>query len=469
MVDLSNVIALALGSDDVLQIQDAVGTVLWQKTIYYNVSISAGSNGTVSVNGVSGDYSQSVPSGTVLTIEGTGNTGYDFDEWSDGNTDNPRTITVTGDLTLTASFESAALPNYFYVEDISGSANTLSITNTSNDVYCSTDRVNWTLYNGTATIPANGKLYLKANINSWDGRNISASGNHNVGGNIMSLLYGDNFENQTSFPSRSNSNFAGLFVDNTHLISAVNLIFPATTLTDRCYNYMFGKCSSLTTAPTILPATTVTYSCYGGMFEDCSSLATAPVLPATTLADRCYENMFWRCASLTQAPVLPATTLISWCYRNLFNSCTNLNTISTYATDITADNCLIDWVGGVSATGTFYNMACTTYPSGNSGIPAGWTELHTLNDTINVTITNTGNYTGATYQIDSGTAQPINETGTTSFTVPVTATTLTIHRNGKGVTDVLGICGYSEDSDWDAAFPVGKMTDNVSIDIMSLM
>ena len=109
MIDLSNVIALALGSDDVLEIQDAIGTVLWQKIIYYNVNISAGSNGTVSVNGVSGDYSQSVPSGTVLTIEGTGNTGYDFDEWSDGNTTNPRTITVTGDLTLTASFESAVI------------------------------------------------------------------------------------------------------------------------------------------------------------------------------------------------------------------------------------------------------------------------------------------------------------------------------------------------------------------------
>ena len=49
MIDLSNVIALALGSDDVLQIQDAIGTVLWQKIIYYNVNISAGSNGTVSV------------------------------------------------------------------------------------------------------------------------------------------------------------------------------------------------------------------------------------------------------------------------------------------------------------------------------------------------------------------------------------------------------------------------------------
>ena len=120
MIDLSNVIALALGSDDVLQIQDAIGTVLWQKIIYYNVNISAGSNGIVSVNGVSGNYSQSVPSGTILTIQGTGDSGYDFDGWSDGNSDNPRTITVTSDLTLTASFV-AVIP------DIN-----VTITNTSN-------------------------------------------------------------------------------------------------------------------------------------------------------------------------------------------------------------------------------------------------------------------------------------------------------------------------------------------------
>ena len=198
MIDLSNVIALALGSDDVLEIQDAIGTVLWQKIIYYNVNISAGSNGTVSVNGVSGNYSQSVPSGTVLTIEGTGNTGYDFDEWSDGNSDNPRTITVTSDLTLTASF--------------------------------------------VAVIPD-----------------------------------------------------------------------------------------------------------------------------------------------------------------------------------------------------------------------------------INVTITNTSSYSGATYQIDSGTVEPINETGTTSFIVSPSATTLTVDRNGRGVTDIIGVEDMTSVSEWVAVIPVNKMSTNVSIDLVSLM
>lgn len=198
MLDFTNVTAIALGADDVLEIQDSLGTVLWQKTVNYKVIISAGSNGSVSVNGTSGNYSQSVPSGTILTIQGTGDSGYDFDGWSDGNSDNPRTITVTSDLTLTASF--------------------------------------------VAVIPD-----------------------------------------------------------------------------------------------------------------------------------------------------------------------------------------------------------------------------------INVTITNTSNYSGATYQIDDGTVEPINETGTTSFIISPSATNLTVNRNGKGVTEMNGVQGITSTTDWVAVIPVNKMTTNVSIDLVSLM
>ena len=74
------------------------------EALTYSVSVSAGANGSVSVNGTIGNYSETVAYGTILTIEGTGSTGYGFDQWSDGNTDNPRTLTVTGDVTLTASF-----------------------------------------------------------------------------------------------------------------------------------------------------------------------------------------------------------------------------------------------------------------------------------------------------------------------------------------------------------------------------
>ena len=50
------------------------------------------------------------PEGAVTQISATPSSSARFVSWDDGNTDNPRTITVTGDVTYTAKFE--ALPNY---------------------------------------------------------------------------------------------------------------------------------------------------------------------------------------------------------------------------------------------------------------------------------------------------------------------------------------------------------------------
>lgn len=260
------------------------------------------------------------------------------------------------------------LQNYFYVEDISGSANTLSIQQSNSnaqtiEVFYSTDQTNWSSMGTTsditpitATIPANGKLYLKATANSWGTsgetyNHISASYNHNIGGNAMSLIYGDNFENQTAFPAGSESNFCGLFRSDTTLLNAENLVLPATTITPLCYEYMFNSCISLLTSPT-MSVTTLSHQCCWGMFESCTNLTTAPVLLPTTLEVTCYTFMF--------------------------SGCNNLSSITTYAQNISADSCLVGWLGGVAATGDFYNLGGATYESGGGGIPSGWTEHNSL-------------------------------------------------------------------------------------------
>ncbi len=43
--------------------------------------------------------------GSTQTVQATPKTGYAFDKWSDGNMENPRTVKLTSDLTLTASFK----------------------------------------------------------------------------------------------------------------------------------------------------------------------------------------------------------------------------------------------------------------------------------------------------------------------------------------------------------------------------
>ncbi len=43
--------------------------------------------------------------GSTQTVQATPKTGFAFDKWSDGSTQNPRTVKLTSDLTLTASFK----------------------------------------------------------------------------------------------------------------------------------------------------------------------------------------------------------------------------------------------------------------------------------------------------------------------------------------------------------------------------
>ena len=64
-------------------------------------TINASVNGT---NGTATTSSNSVTEGQSVTLTATPNDGYYFTQWSDGNTDTPRTIIVTEDIWLSAYF-----------------------------------------------------------------------------------------------------------------------------------------------------------------------------------------------------------------------------------------------------------------------------------------------------------------------------------------------------------------------------
>lgn len=175
----------------------------------------------------------------------------------------------------------------FYVEDISGSDNTLSIKKNKNTaatltIEKSLDAVNWTSMGTTstteitATVPSNGKLYLRCSTNVWGNttkyNSINCSGRFNTGGNIMSLLYGSSFTGEeTTFPSSKAAAFNSLFRFATTLVSAGKLLLPAIKLTNYCYLSLFSDCTSLTTPPE-LPATELAQYCYSYLFSGCTSL-----------------------------------------------------------------------------------------------------------------------------------------------------------------------------------------------------
>ena len=236
----------------------------------------------------------------------------------------------------------------------STTANTLSYSKDNGD--------NWTTANSSTTISV-----VEGDKVLWKGTPTPVNGigkfsgdtnvRYSVEGNVMSLLFGGDFKGQTSLEGKDSA-LRSLFFDNTNVTSAENLSLPATTLADYCYQSMFFRCTSLTTAPE-LPATTLADNCYVQMFYGCTSLTTAPKLPATTLTTYCYHQMFNGCTSLTTAPKLPATKMTDYCYNSMFEGCTSLTTAPKLPATTLALQCYGDM---------FYD--CTNLTSAPSILPA---------------------------------------------------------------------------------------------------
>ena len=279
--------------------------------------------------------------------------------------------------------------------------------------------------NKTITIPKeeSAKIYKTFNPTKENGIGtfIISGSNFKVQGNVMSLLYGENFRDKTDLTGKDYA-FKKLFSGCTTLVDASELTLPATTLAVSGYSYMFADCTKLTSAPE-LPATTLASDCYSHMFQRCSSLKTPPELPATTLASNCYngmfygsalttapklpattleygcyESMFQSCISLTIAPELPAQTLAICCYKNMFNSCRELTkapiltakefkyecyyqmlpycqkltevTMLTYSKDLNAQSYLFDWLKGNTQNATLYINPLLTE---KHNAPSSWT------------------------------------------------------------------------------------------------
>ena len=241
----------------------------------------------------------------------------------------------------------------------------------------------------TPIIPIGNKVLFKGSCNTqgkmgdaWEGSggigSFSTSSKFNLEGNIMSLIYSDNFVGKTKFPERiggwtpnpirheiitGGAIFMLLFgAESTasyscKIVDARNLVLPVTELTPHCYRKMFSAQQTLVYPPAILPATTLAPHAilsYSDMFAFCSNLVVSPILPATTPGYRTYEDMFRSCKSLSAITCLLTST---------------------------SDMCTSHWISdsyyegtGVAENGTFYkNPEMNNWGTGMDGIPSGWT------------------------------------------------------------------------------------------------
>lgn len=271
---------------------------------------------------------------------------------------------ITQVVEYNENMESQTAPVHDYSQDyltmVAKSSGTFSFSGgvhsfyTGSLSYSTDDGATWSTQSSDVTINVNSgdKVLWKGTTDIRDitlGTFSGSTASFDVQGNIMSLIYGDDFESQTTLKG-----------------------------TYYTFRYLFQHSSVVNAKNLILPSTTLVYGCYRSMFQACTSLVTAPKLPATTLADYCYAYMFYGCTSLMHSPTLPATTLVYSCYENMFNSCSHLNYIKILATNISASSCLSNWVYGVATIGIFIKMSSTSYPSGTNGIPStsNWVQVN---------------------------------------------------------------------------------------------
>ena len=233
-----------------------------------------------------------------------------------------------------------------------------------------------------ATINTGDTIVFKGNntrlANAWDNYNyFAATKQFKVYGNIMSLLNGDNFKENSEFDSGNTNHCAGLFRTD-RIVDASNLILPALTLYVSSYNGMFRGATNLSHGPKELPATSLQQDSCSSMFEGCINLEEAPIIHAMTF-DGTGAMMRMFCMSrssklttpkLTKGPVLPASYISQNAYKEMFKGNGNLVEVTCLLSNVLGT---ADWLTNCSNTGTFKKLPNTNWATGTSGIPSGWT------------------------------------------------------------------------------------------------
>lgn len=258
--------------------------------------------------------------------------------------------------------------------------------------YCVDGDGNWKpLAAGTSTesINTGHTLSFRGNLTPTSSAGIgtfTTSTIFKLKGNCMSMLYGDNANDNYSVPNYA---FYRLFYTCLNLRSTDENVLPATTLGNYAYKEMFyitklsnapnlpatklssgsyygmfnssaianapdliaehfpyescycmfQQCSSLVSPPRFPNIKSLDSYCFYLMFYSCTKLKTAPELPVTTLKPYCYAGMFRDCESLVTAPELPATELASNCYSAMFSSCESLTKAPDLPASALVSNC----------------------------------------------------------------------------------------------------------------------------------
>ena len=246
-------------------------TTMWQfldlKGLNYTVNLSATEGGTATITATDCDAN-------TATIEATSSDNcLHFVQWSDGITDNPRTLNLTQDTTLVATFAAC---------DMGGKCG---------------DNLTWSYDTDTKALTIEGSGAMTDY--EYDNQPWAQ-----VKGDILSV----------SLPEGLTIIGDGAFWECSSLTSII-LSNSVTSIGDRA----FSGCSSLTSI--ILPNSVT--SIEHGAFADCSSL-TSIILPNSVTS--IGSDAFWGCSSLTSITIPNSVTSMGG--SSLFCDCSSLTSVT---------------------------------------------------------------------------------------------------------------------------------------------
>ena len=142
----------------------------------YTVNIATPSNGTIEVTHGGGAIvtdGMQLPEETELTLTATANPGFEFVEWMDGSEDNPHSITLEGNVTISATFVEVVPPPIptFTVTIIQPNVGTIMVLNDQDEVYSGAVLDSGTMLTLLAQYDASNEF-----VEWWDGNTEAIRG-----------------------------------------------------------------------------------------------------------------------------------------------------------------------------------------------------------------------------------------------------------------------------------------------------
>ena len=162
----------------------------------------------------------------------------------------------------------------------------------------------------------------------------------NISGNIMSLVYGDDYLYATpDYYEGSKLYFNNMFSGSTFLKDASDLVLPKHNLPDPItennqgiFEEMFSGCTNLVSGPNIL-AKELPFKACKRMYLGCTNLTDIGTISAKTVHGRAFDWMYFECTSITGVnfnTFMPNVEKVTgeWVFAAMFRNCTGIQSIT---------------------------------------------------------------------------------------------------------------------------------------------